>query len=259
MIYRQTVEEMSRAKAGIKAVEGNYQLVTVLGAIEMYVLDSDKSVSPHLANDGFWESWITTWFINNIRPGTVFFDIGANTGYYAFLAQSLGALVEAFEPNPVYAEMIRQSAKHLELDRGFHVSEYALSDYNGEAVLHVPTELHGSGSLNEIPPGYEFTNVTVNVRSFDELKPRCGAGVQVFKIDAEGEEERVLAGMKKFLAQTPHKVIMMEYTPGAYSPEFVANLFNDWQVRWINHSGNEDEVSPEWLAAQSDWVMLVLR
>jgi FkbM family methyltransferase len=259
MIDREQVEDFGRRRAGVISSSGEYDWVTVLDMFPMYVNRNDKSVSPHLINEGFWESWITTWVMNNIRPGDVFWDIGANTGYYGLLAYHLGAQAMAFEPNPVYAEMLRKTKARLGIKYGFYVNEFALSNYNGEATLNIPTELHGSASLSAIVPGYKTTKVTVPVASFDEKFPQCGAGRQVFKIDAEGEEERILEGMKGFLKQTPHKLVMMEYTPGAYSELFLTDLFNDWNVTWINHAGYEGAVTPEGLLRQTDWLMLVLR
>ena len=261
MTERNLLEFVSRKGAGIKDSVGDYHWVRVLDSFEMYVHCQDKSVSPHLAQDGFWESWITTWFVNNIRSGVVFWDIGANTGYYSMLAYYLGAMVSAFEPNPVYFNMLNATLdRHGDkISRGmFKTYPYALSDYNGEANLNIPLELHGSASINEIPSGYEYNTVTVPVRSFDELFSTPGAGIQVFKIDAEGEEERVLYGAKRWLSKTPHKVIMMEYTPEAYGKNFERDLLNNWHVSWINYDGQAEPVDREFLEQLSDWTMLLL-
>lgn len=257
MITRDDVEQLSRLNSGIKDTVGNYHWVNVLDGIEMYVLDSDKSVTPHLVFDGFWESWITTWVLNNVKQGDVFWDIGANTGYYSLLAYELGALVQAFEPNPVYFKMLNATKERRGIKGSFRISETALSNYTGEATLHIPTELHGSASLSEIIPGYETTEVEVSVRPLDDYT--VGAGRQILKIDAEGEEERILQGARKFLDSTPHRMVLLEYTPGAYSRNFVDELFEKWSVSWIDHSGGEAPVTPEWIRAQRDWVMLVLR
>lgn len=257
MITRDEVEYTARLKAGIIDTIGEYHWVNVLNGVEMYVLDSDKSVAPHLVREGFWESWITTWVINNVDKDTFFIDIGANTGYYAFLASSLGAITLAFEPNRVYADMIRAT---IERGRSAVVlSETALSNYWGEAILNIPTELHGSASLNQIIPGYETTTQKVSVRPLDEVLVEIVHEKAVIKIDAEGEEERILEGARKFLDETPEAVVLLEYTPGAYSINFVDELFEKWSVSWISHSGQEEPVSPAWIREQRDWVMLVLR
>lgn len=256
MITREDVESTAKRHAGINDTVGDYWYVRTLGMFDMYVHKDDKSVSPHLAQEGFWESWITTWILNNVDASTYFIDIGANTGYYSLLAANLNAMVSAFEPNPEYYKMIQATMKRG--GRQVLLSDLALSNYTGEAVLNIPIELHGSASLSEIVPGYETKKVNVQVKPLDEFMS-SGDYPTVIKIDAEGEEERILEGMKEFLANTKDKTILMEYTPGAYSEHFLPDLFNYWNVTWINHGGYEGAVSPEGLLRQTDWVMLVLR
>jgi len=257
MITREEVERLGRAAAGGIDQRGNYTWCRVLDSFEMYVASNDKSVSPHLINDGFWESWITTWVMNNVGAGTVFFDIGANSGYYSLLAYQLGALVIAYEPNPTYAQMMRKTRERLGLDSGFQINEFALSNYEGVAQLHIPNELHGSASLNDIPDGYAFSNAYVDVKRLDNRVP--GTGRQVLKIDAEGEEERILAGAEGFLNQAVHKTILMEYTPGAYSEGFEEKLFREWEVSRVTYDGGEESITPDWLRSLDDWAMIVLR
>lgn len=259
MTTRNILEWESRSTAGSIEQVGDYHWVKVLNRFHMYVLDSDKSVSPHLINDGFWESWITSWVTNNVNENTVFIDIGANTGYYAFLAKFLGAPTLAFEPNPVYAKMIASTIQRTHSKMIF-VQPVALSDYTGQAVLHVPTELHGSASLNEIIPGYEFDSIDVDVYPLDDVYiiGEFANKKHIIKIDAEGEEERILRGAKELISKVDVE-ILLEYTPGAYSSRFVGELFENYDVSAITHDGKDEPVLPQWIESQTDWVMLLLR
>lgn len=256
---RSELEQKSISNARLIDEVGDYKWVRVLDTFEMYVHKDDKSVSPHLEKDGFWESWITVWFMNNIGPGTVLFDIGANAGYYSFLGYHLGAMVAAFEPNPVYFDMINATRDRLEILNCFHTHNIALSDKTGEMTLHIPDGLHGSASLNKIPEGYSFSDIPVNVDRLDNIYKTAGAGRQVLKIDAEGEEERVIRGAEKFLNQTPHKMMVIEHTPKAYSQEFLSELSKKWTMKRIDYDGRPVPVTAEWVERQSDWVMLVLQ
>ena len=52
---------------------------------------------------GFWEANLTNFFINFLKEGDVFIDIGAHVGYYSVLASDLvgaSGKVYAFEPTP---------------------------------------------------------------------------------------------------------------------------------------------------------------
>lgn len=258
---RNVLEYQAKQGAGITESVGDYHRVRVLDDFEMYVHKDDGSVAPCLIRDGFWESWITIWVINNVGPGCVFHDIGANSGYYAFLAYRLGAQVSAYEPNPVYADMMRATKELSGLGDSFRISEVAVSNYNGEASLSIPLEMHGSASLNGIDPAYPTRKITVPVVRFDDYHSQGpGCGQRVFKIDAEGEEERILDGARVYLSKCiPSPIIALEYTPGAYSDKFLFELRKDWLINWINYDGVEEPVDDDWLASQDDWRMLVLR
>lgn len=261
MTSRQVLEWDARPHAGSIEQVGDYHWVNVLNRFRMYVLDSDKSVSPHLINEGFWESWITSWVTNNVDEHTTFLDVGANTGYYSFLANTLGAVVVAYEPNPTYHAMMMATVTRGHW-KGVFPEMVALSDYSGEATLNIPLELHGSASLNEILPEYPTTKVEVTVRPLDEIMrvdPESPSRKHVIKIDAEGEEERILRGARQFIADSSDISILLEYTPGAYSPSFVEELFVNYEVALIDDIGLEALVEPEWIKEQTDWVMLVLR
>ena len=257
MITRATVEMKGKCFAGAQEVLGPYTWSRVLGMFDMYSLNADGSVSPHLVKDGYWESWITTWFINNVGKRDNFIDIGANTGYYSFLANSLGAGVVAFEPNPTYAKMMVDTIKRANIDN-MRVLEYALSNYNGTATLNIPKTLHGSASLNSIDASFETDKIEVAVRQLDEIMPPQAIR-EIIKIDAEGEEERILEGAKGFLKDCFAKVVLLEYTPNAYSDTFLDELFDKWHVTWINFAGEEERVTKDWIRSQPDWIMLVLR
>lgn len=258
---RHILEHQAKQSAGIIESVGDYHKVKVLDDFEMYVHKNDGSVAPCLIRDGFWEAWITIWMINNVGPGCVFYDIGANSGYYSFLAHRLGAQVGAYEPNPVYANMIKATKELHNLGNGFRVNEVAISNYNGEATLHIPTEMHGSASLNDIDPAYPTRDITVPVRRWDDYHSAGpGAGRRIFKIDAEGEEERILEGAHIYLSKCiPAPTIALEYTPGVYSEKFLTELRENWHINWINYEGVEEPVDDAWLSNQDDWRMLVLR
>jgi FkbM family methyltransferase len=257
MTSREMIEFMSKGGAGIISETTDYYWTHVLNRFDMYVSKTDKSVSPHLIQDGFWESWITKWVIDNVNEDTFFIDIGANTGYYSFLANDLGAQVYAFEPNPEYFDMMFATCSRANT-KNVYLSNIALSDYHGEAVLHIPLELHGSASLTDIP-NYDTNKVTVSVRPLDDRVTHYPQTHLVIKIDAEGEEERIMRGAKNLIDNAESVVVLLEYTPNAYSSDFVDFLFDNFHVSFVDGAGNEERAFVPWLESQTDWVMLVLR
>lgn len=253
---RRTLEFASQSQAGILDETDNWYWVRVLGAFDMYVHKDDKSVTPCLVNDGFWESWITEYIRNRIGAGTVFYDVGANTGYYSLLANYFGAMVAAYEPNPVYYEMLNATIERQNVNRmPIRVSNYAISDKSGTETLYVPKELHGSASFTDMDAKWESTPIEVKTMPLS-LK---GCGHYMIKIDAEGAEEKIWDGMAEDLrTRVEPTEVLLEYTPGSYSDEFIDKLESYAPLHWINHDGASEPVSREWLEAQTDWVMLSL-
>jgi FkbM family methyltransferase len=253
VITRAELEQKSRAHAGVIREQNDYKLVTILRDIPIYIMKDDKSVGPHLESDGFWEAWISTWFLNNINENTNFVDIGSNTGYYSLLAASKGASVVAFEANPKYVKMLRYTTVDYD---NFNVWNYAVSDKREKLDLQIPYELQGSATITggideEIYPCY---HIEVEADKLDNLG--ITAENAIIKIDAEGAEERIWNGMSEVLKNKP--TIVLEYTPNSYSDEFIDKLEAYAPLRWINYDGIAQGIDRYWLAAQTDWVMLVL-
>ena len=85
-------------------------LCRVLGKYLMYADAQETGITPHLAMDGYWESWITRALAWTVRPGWHCLDVGANHGYYT-LVPADGACPEGrvtpIEPTPKLAELLR--------------------------------------------------------------------------------------------------------------------------------------------------------
>ena len=133
-----------------------------------------------------------------LKPGSAFYDIGANIGFYSTIgARIVGASgkVFAFEPFPIAARRCRANA---ELNGYSHVSviEAAIGGKEGVAMLELGdnTALH---RLSELAG-----SVPVPIITIDAWLARSGAPPpQVVMIDIEGNELDALRGMKDTLAR----------------------------------------------------------
>lgn len=150
-----------------------------------------------------------TWFEKEpaflrrwLRPGMVAIDIGANLGVYSLpMARLVGpsGRVFAFEPGSEARRHLQRSreingASHL------HISPLALSDgkRSGRLVFGQSSELN---TLNAAGEGE-----AVDISSLDD-EARGWPAPDFVKIDAEGEEERILAGGQEFFAR--HSPLVM--------------------------------------------------
>lgn len=145
-----------------------------------------------------------------LRPGDVFFDVGANVGFFTVIgARLVGAQgrVVAFEPVPENAAAVRYN---LALN-GFEqveVWETAVSETNGSAQLQL-AHYAGGASLDVAAPPPDFKGtLAVKTVTLDALIQQQRVPVpSLVKIDVEGAELHVLRGMQNTLEQ--HRPIVI--------------------------------------------------
>jgi FkbM family methyltransferase len=213
-------------------------LCKVLTRYKMYVDARDMGIAPHLIMDGFWESWVTRLLGNIVKPGHVCLDVGANFGYFSILMSELAGTsgrTIAFEPNPRVASLLKSTA--FVNGNKFEVAQVAVSDKNGEAIFTVTDKELGGGTIQKNTPGANRSQYTVPTISIDELVNSKGIKkVDIVKIDVEGVEPLVFAGMEKTIAANPGIQIIVEYTPSIYADarQFTEYLFSRFNVQQIS-------------------------
>lgn len=151
---------------------------------------------------GEHEPEITALLRRLLKPGAVFFDVGANAGYFSVLACELGAsAVHAFEPNPRVRALLERSAR---LGSGpIEIVPAACAEREGRATLHVSDSSNtGMSSLSGDGEGVAVALVTL-----DDHARRTGAAPDLVKIDVEGHERDVLAGATTLLRTTRPVVV----------------------------------------------------
>jgi FkbM family methyltransferase len=165
----------------------------------------------------------TAYLLEHLRPGDVFADIGANVGYISFLAArcvgTRGA-VWSFEPNPSLASMIIESVRRNEFEGRVHPVAVALAeaDEPGRA-FYVSDEPTNSGLSSLTPDAdhkamgrFDMCNpirvpvTTLDMFAADQRIDRFDA----VKIDVEGAEHLVIAGMRGLLAYSRPRFVICE-------------------------------------------------
>lgn len=137
--------------------------------------------------------------LNCISRGARFFDVGANIGWYSWLAADVRDDIQiiAFEPDPTNLELLCRSAARR---KNVIVEGVALSDRNGSAPFHCDPLSGATGSLEPedrafISRHYGVTGKTIEipVTTLDHAAKRYGIPALI-KIDVEGHERCVLDG-----------------------------------------------------------------
>ncbi len=136
--------------------------------------------------------------VDHLRPGTVFYDVGANVGFLTVLGARLvgpQGTVYAFEPVASNVGYVNQNCQA----NGFkqvQVIEKAVSNRSGKGELNLAAYSGGAALASvEAPPDAAGTQ-TVDVVTIDDAIARDGLKPpDVVKIDVEGAELEVLQGM----------------------------------------------------------------
>ncbi|MBU1730686.1 FkbM family methyltransferase [Patescibacteria group bacterium] len=165
---------------------------------------------------GSYEPTQTAWFKQCLRPGDVFIDVGASFGWYT----TLGALlvgptgkVFAFEPSPIASQVVEEMIKDS-MHQNVLLTKAAVGRETGNVSLFLPTtrHLHSPSILQSDP---DFVPVSVPVVALDHFAPLENVPkIKLVKIDVEGYEPDVLAGMERLIKEKRIENIMCEFNSG---------------------------------------------
>ncbi len=139
-----------------------------------------------------WCEPFTQKFVETIQGSSVFVDVGAELGFYSYLASKLmppGGKIIAIEPDPLHCDLLRSL---FEEARNVEIVPAAASDEPATIMLVKPPGCSATAAEVE---GRRFETRTVVL---DELLSDVGA--DVMKIDVEGAEAAVFNGMRRLLS-----------------------------------------------------------
>ena len=157
---------------------------------------------------GIHEAEVEQWITSELKDGMIFFDIGANIGYYTLLGSrcvgSSGRVV-ALEPNPIVAGILRRNT-HINSMKNVEIIQGAASRACGNVKLgRVGFSSYASGLYCENPVDW----IEVRGYSLDALASELKVpAVDLVKLDVEGAEVETIEGMTKILDVDRPKVLM---------------------------------------------------
>lgn len=165
---------------------------------------------------GNYEPEQTAWVSGILQPGSRFVDVGANFGYFASLASSIvgpRGRVFAFEPSPIAQSSLRDmiECNHV---TNIELCAMAVGDANGDVeILLPPDEKLHSPSIFACDDS--FIPCKVPMVALDAYPPlNDGRPIDLIKIDVEGFEPNVLAGMRRLIGQGMVRHMSCEFNSG---------------------------------------------
>lgn len=148
-----------------------------------------------------------------VKPGWVCVDIGAHLGWITRLLANLvgpGGYVIAFEAHPANVEQLRHNLADWGLARRVRVENMAVSDGTRDVVWLFPGRNRSSAEWNIVGHDVEgketAPELQVPATALDEYFFST-RHVHFVKIDVEGAEAQVLAGMRHLLRE--HRPIVL--------------------------------------------------
>jgi FkbM family methyltransferase len=166
----------------------------------------------------------------HLKPGDVFYDIGANVGFLSLLGAKLvgpKGHVYCFEPLPSITPLL---ARNLDQNGFFNydIIEAAVSDHCGTAYLATD---RGEARATLTPN--TASTIAVSLVTLDELDlPRAA----LIKIDVEGTETHVLSGMTRVMREQ-QPTLIIEIHDGQRSPVEAILSETGYRTTLLNDDG----------------------
>ncbi|MBN1421928.1 MAG: FkbM family methyltransferase [Planctomycetes bacterium] len=159
------------------------------------------------------ERYQTELFEQEVRPGDVVIDIGANIGYYTLLAAGRAGEsgeVIAFEPDPRNFAHLKRNVR-LNGYRNVTLHKKAVSDRTGAGKLHLSETNWGDHRI--FAAGPERPSIGIEIVRLDDLLPAYRGRIRVVKMDIQGGEGLALRGMRELLDGEDRLALMVEFSP----------------------------------------------
>jgi FkbM family methyltransferase len=152
-----------------------------------------------------------------LRPGELFVDVGANVGSYSLLAAAeCGARVKAYEPVPATFEWLKRNVAENGLQNQVQLFNHALGAENGMVAMTAMLD-----AQNHLAESGDAHTINVPIRRLDDSL--AGDIPTLIKIDVEGAEDQVLAGVQKTIADSRQQALIIEMTNKAFPGSPIIN------------------------------------
>ena len=147
---------------------------------------------------------VQTALAEQIKPGSVFYDVGANIGFFTIIGRRLvtsAGRVVAFEAVPENAQVVERNCA-LNGFEDVQVVAKAVSNAGGSGTLVLSSHDGGAALQDSTDQAGTTETIVVELVSLDDFVAQHPAlAPNLVKIDVEGAELLVLQGMAKVLAE----------------------------------------------------------
>lgn len=184
----------------------------------LFVSSRDLSLMPELVRDGIYDVPFTRFLQRHLQPDDTFVDVGANVGLFTIAGGYLAwrGRTVAYEPAPPLLELLRDNVAANWFHDRVTIRPVAVGRASATATFSFPESLQMLGGLDVEPAAFESLRAGTSVERFpvevvcldDELADT--GPIALVKIDVEGGEADVLAGMRGLLEAGRVRTISLE-------------------------------------------------
>jgi FkbM family methyltransferase len=252
------------SRAGSTGLHGTYvgegrMLISTTWGGRLLVPSDDLSLMPELVAHGTYDVPFTSFVQRHIQPGDTVIDVGANVGLFtlllAYQVWEHGRVI-AYEASPRMLELLRHNVSMGWLDDRVEIVPKAAAAERGSLSFLAPQRYSMTGSLRPVEhllatPNRVDTIDRIEVEA-EPLDVHLGRfeRIALIKIDVEGAEDQVFAGMEQLLASGAVTWVSFEVARDWMGEEwdsFVARLrrleSDGWRFSTISEAGEPDPIS----------------
>jgi len=179
---------------------------------------------------GEFEPSTTELIKNEVDEGMIFFDIGANIGWYSLLCSKIVGKtghIYSFEPDPYLFEIIKENIVLNNL-KNITVFPYAVSNKTAKEHFSLNDKQDGDNRLGS----KAITDKIIEVQtiSIDDFCNQHNVKPDFIKMDIQGSEPKAFQGMKETISKNSKIKIITEVFPeaiedvGSSTEEFIDSL-----------------------------------
>lgn len=155
---------------------------------------------------------------DQVQPGMVVFDVGANLGFYTLLlADRVGpqGRVHAFEPDPLSCDLLRRRANiRVNIRANIEIAQTAVGDREGTITLYTN---RSNRADNRVHPSLGAETAEAMDVPLTTLDAYCAARgierIDAVKMDIQGAEVSALVGFRKTLTNLKPRWMLIEFSP----------------------------------------------
>jgi FkbM family methyltransferase len=251
----------TRRAAGLHGtyVGDNRMLISTVWGGRLLVSSDDLSLMPELVAYGIYDAPFTAFVQRYIHPGDTVIDVGAHVGLFtlllAYQVWERGRIV-AYEASPRILELLRDNVAMAWLEDRVEIVPKAAAATTGALPFLAPRRYAMTGSLRPVEHLLstenrvdELDRIEVEAEPLDVHLGRFDR-IDLIKVDVEGAENQVFAGMEELLAAGAVRRVSFEVSRehmGAEWGPFTERLRRleraGWAFSTISDAGEPEPIS----------------